>query len=91
MGRLPPAENRHPPALPDLAAIAARVTAAQLRGSGIRPSLLPVTSDSEQRWLRTNVRPQKQAGYSIAIVTIPLGFVTLMVVSLLTRPRRAAA
>jgi sulfite reductase beta subunit-like hemoprotein len=64
-----------PPA-PDLAAIETRASASQLRGAGIRPSLLPVTNDSEQRWLRTNVIRQRQAGYSVAIVTIPLGDVT---------------
>jgi sulfite reductase (NADPH) hemoprotein beta-component len=64
-----------PPA-PDLAAIESRVASAQLRGTGTRPSLLPVTNDSEQRWLRTNVQPQKQRGYAVAIVTIPLGDLT---------------
>jgi len=64
-----------PPA-PELLAIEARAASAQLRGAGIRPSLLPVTNDSEQRWLRTNVRPQKQRGYSAAIVTVPLGDLT---------------
>ncbi|HWJ56475.1 MAG TPA: hypothetical protein VNR90_09645, partial [Vicinamibacterales bacterium] len=61
---------------PDLHSIAARAASAQLRGAGTRPSLLPVTNDSEERWLRTNVRPQKQRGYSAAIVTIPLGDLT---------------
>ena len=60
----------------DLVAIEARAAGAQIRGTGTRPSLLPVTNDSEQRWLHTNVRPQKQAGYAIAIVTIPLGDLT---------------
>src|SRR5215471_10009531 len=64
------------PPVPDFLAIDARAVAAQLRGGGTRPSLLPVTNDSEERWLGTNVRPQKQAGYSIAIVTIPLGDLT---------------
>ncbi len=64
-----------PPA-PDLASIEARAASAQLRGAGIRPSLLPVTNDGEQRWLGTNVRRQKQAGFSIAVVTIPLGDLT---------------
>ena len=64
------------PPMPDLASIETRVGSAQLRGPGIRPSLLPVTSDSEERWLQTNVRRQKQAGYATAIVTIPLGDVT---------------
>jgi sulfite reductase (NADPH) hemoprotein beta-component len=64
-----------PPA-PDPVAIEARAASAQLRGAGIRPSLLPVTSESEERWLGTNVRRQKQAGYAIAIVTVPLGDIT---------------
>jgi sulfite reductase (NADPH) hemoprotein beta-component len=38
--------------------------------------LLPITNDSEQRWLDTNVRRQKQAGHAIAIVTLPLGDIT---------------
>jgi len=64
-----------PPA-PDLKGIEARAASAQLRGAGTRPSLLPITNESHERWLRTNVRRQKQAGYSIAIVTIPLGDLT---------------
>ena len=64
-----------PPA-PDLIGIEARAASAQLRGAGTRPSLLPITNESQERWLRTNARRQKQAGYSIAIVTIPLGDLT---------------
>jgi sulfite reductase beta subunit-like hemoprotein len=64
-----------PPA-PDLAGVYTRASASQLRGPGIRPSLLPVTNDTEERWLRTNVIRQRQAGYSIAIVSIPLGDLT---------------
>lgn len=64
-----------PPA-PEPFAIEARAASAQLRGAGTRPSLLPVTNDSEERWLRSNVRPQKQRGYSAAIVTVPLGDLT---------------
>src|SRR6185436_1807084 len=37
---------------------------------------LPVTSDDKERWLRTNVLPQKQAGYVIATVTLALGDIT---------------
>jgi sulfite reductase (NADPH) hemoprotein beta-component len=59
-----------------LSAIDARAASAQLRGAGTRPSLLPVTNDSEQRWLQTNVLPQKQRGYAVAIATIPLGDLT---------------
>ena len=61
---------------PDLIAIEARGASAQLRGAGTRPSLLPMTNDSEERWLRTNVLRQKQRGYSIAIATVPLGDLT---------------
>jgi sulfite reductase (NADPH) hemoprotein beta-component len=64
------------PPVPDLVALEARAASALLRGAGIRPSLLPITTESEAHWLRTNVRRQKQAGYSIAIVTVPLGDVT---------------
>jgi sulfite reductase (NADPH) hemoprotein beta-component len=64
------------PFAPDLRAIEARAASALLRGAGLRPSLLPVTSDSEERWVRTNVRLQKQRGYSAAIVTVPLGDLT---------------
>ena len=70
-----PPEWPQPPA-PDLVSLEARAASAQIRGGGVRPSLLPVTDDSEQRWLQTNVRRQKQTGYAIAIVTIPLGDLT---------------
>jgi sulfite reductase (NADPH) hemoprotein beta-component len=60
----------------DQAAIEARAASAQIRGTGTRPSLLPVTNESEERWLKTNARRQRQAGYSTAIVTIPLGDLT---------------
>jgi sulfite reductase (NADPH) hemoprotein beta-component len=63
----PPLEER---------SIEARAASAQIRGTGTRPSLLPVTNETEERWLKTNVKPQRQAGYSIAIVTIPLGDLT---------------
>lgn len=29
-----------------------------------------------QRWLKTNIRPQRQQGYSVATVTLPLGDIT---------------
>ena len=64
-----------PPA-PDFARLDVRASAAQMRGAGIRPSLLPVTDESEERWLRTNVIRQRQAGYSVAIATVTLGDLT---------------
>jgi sulfite reductase (NADPH) hemoprotein beta-component len=60
----------------DVRSLEARAASAEIRGTGTRPSLLPVTNDTEERWLKTNVKPQRQAGYSIAIVTIPLGDLT---------------
>jgi sulfite reductase (NADPH) hemoprotein beta-component len=70
----PPVWPAPPP--PEPFAIEARAASAQLRGAGTRPSLLRVANDSEQRWLGTNVRAQKQRGYSVATVTIPLGDLT---------------
>ena len=60
---------------PDLRDIAARAGDAQLRGPGIRPRL-PIVDDSFDQWVRTNVRRQKQAGYAIAVATVPLGDLT---------------
>jgi sulfite reductase (NADPH) hemoprotein beta-component len=71
-----PAGSR-PPA-PPLAWIESLVRKDELRGPGIRP-LLAVTNDSEarfERWKTTNVRPQKQPGYVVAVVTAPLGDLT---------------
>ena len=64
-----------PPA-PPVTDIAARARSAQLRGPGIRPSLLPMIGDSEDRWVRTNVKRQKQSGYATVSATVPLGDVT---------------
>jgi sulfite reductase (NADPH) hemoprotein beta-component len=64
---------------PSTGAVAARASAARLKGPGLRPSIgptLPVAGGAYERWLRTNVRPQKQAGFAVATVTLPLGDVT---------------
>ncbi|HET7695353.1 MAG TPA: nitrite/sulfite reductase [Vicinamibacterales bacterium] len=70
----PPAWPAAP--VPDLFAIAAQAASAELRGAGTRPSLLPMTNDSEQRWLQSNVLRQRQHGYAIAMATVPLGDLT---------------
>jgi sulfite reductase beta subunit-like hemoprotein/uncharacterized protein (UPF0332 family) len=44
-----------------------------LRPAGRRPLL---GSAAFQRWLDTNTRPQKQAGYVVATVTLPIGDIT---------------
>ena len=44
------------------------------RGPGIVPRFLPVAGDPRrERFVRTNVRPQRQAGFSIVTVVVPLG------------------
>jgi sulfite reductase beta subunit-like hemoprotein len=43
-------------------------------GPGILPRFLPVVGDDDgARFRRTNVHPQRQPGYSVVTVTIPLG------------------
>src|SRR6185436_19563168 len=73
----PPAWER--PSPPGVAEAAARTEAAQVRGPGIVPSsprALNVSSEESTRWLRTNVRRQKQDGYAVVVVTLPLGDLT---------------
>ncbi|HET9317922.1 MAG TPA: nitrite/sulfite reductase [Vicinamibacteria bacterium] len=62
-------------AAPSTRDVSGRVSAARLRGPGLRPTL-PVAGGPYERWRRTNVRPQKQAGFAIATATLPLGDVT---------------
>jgi sulfite reductase (ferredoxin) len=61
-------------AAPSIDGIESRVRAAELRGPGIRPELksLPLNGAYE-KWLATNVRPQKQNAFATAVVTVPLG------------------
>ena len=52
---------------------------AQLRGPGIYPETQPVTTNADlgfSAWQGTNVRPQKQAGYVMVAVRVPLGDLT---------------
>src|SRR5262245_30584210 len=59
--------------------IATRVRAQSLSGPGIMPVVVPVFETSEPsyvRWRTTNVQNQKQPGYAIATVTVPLGDLT---------------
>jgi sulfite reductase (NADPH) hemoprotein beta-component len=67
------------PAPPSPSLIMSRVTAHQPTGPGVLPTLVPVFISSDEaynRWRQTNVRPQKQFGYVIATVTVPLGDLT---------------
>ena len=50
---------------------------APLRPGGERPGSVSIgTSEAFDRWLKTNTRPQKQAGYVTVTVTLPLGDIT---------------
>jgi len=44
-----------------------------LKSSG---ELLHLGSEAYQRWLKTNLRPQKQAGYATVTVALPIGDIT---------------
>jgi sulfite reductase beta subunit-like hemoprotein len=67
-----------PPA-PSEADIAERAASARLTGPGLRPSSasrLALVPQPLGAWLSTNVRRQKQAGYSLVTARLPLGDVT---------------
>lgn len=67
------------PAPPPIAEAARRAAAADVRGPGIVPAVhtpLPLLSGDFVEWQRSNVRPQKQAGYAMVVVTVPLGDLT---------------
>src|SRR5262245_60207159 len=64
---------------PSVGHIAARVSAGEVKGPGITPTVVPVFhagDDAYARWRATNVRPQHQFGYVIATATVPLGDLT---------------
>jgi sulfite reductase beta subunit-like hemoprotein len=79
----PPASEAAPTGLraepPSPMGVAARVASAPPNGPGIMPQLAPVFlagDESYARWRATNVIPQKQFGYVMAIATVPLGDLT---------------
>jgi sulfite reductase (NADPH) hemoprotein beta-component len=64
---------------PSPSLIVSRVASVEPVGPGITPTLVPVFISGDEgynRWRQTNVRPQKQFGYAIATVTVPLGDLT---------------
>jgi sulfite reductase (NADPH) hemoprotein beta-component len=75
----PAAEGRpdwEPESSPSVGYVAARVAAGPIHGPGLPPVIVPVFNSSDEaysRWRTTNVRPQKQFGFSIAVATVPLG------------------
>jgi sulfite reductase (NADPH) hemoprotein beta-component len=79
----PPVNERRPDwvkdSSPSVGHIAARVSAGEVKGPGITPSVVPVFHAGDEayaRWRATNVRPQQQFGYVIATTTVPLGDLT---------------
>ncbi len=68
--------------------IAANASGAELRGPGLLPQL-PRTRPSFERFLATNVKPQRQAGYATVAVTLVLGDVTAPQLDLLAGLARA--
>jgi sulfite reductase (NADPH) hemoprotein beta-component len=67
------------PAAPSAAEAQDRVLKGALRGPGIVPEVKPRLAQIDgafQRWIGTNVRSQKQAGYALVTVTVPLGDLT---------------
>jgi sulfite reductase beta subunit-like hemoprotein len=64
---------------PSVADAASRAASAEVRGPGIVPSVrqpLPVLTGAFYQWKATNVRRQRQPGYAIVTVTVPLGDLT---------------
>ena len=64
---------------PEVGDVAGRVVAQAVKGPGITPAVTPllqITGDKYARWRETNARPQKQFGFMMAIVSIPLGDLT---------------
>ncbi|HXH05927.1 MAG TPA: nitrite/sulfite reductase [Vicinamibacterales bacterium] len=65
-----------PPAIDD---VARRAAAGTVQGPGLLPIVQPHRGDDDEawvRWQRTNLRMQKQPGYAMATVTVPLGDIT---------------
>ena len=67
------------PAPPDSSAIAAVASSTVVRGPGVLPRVVPrltVHSAEFLEWSRTNVRPQRQAGFCVVTVATRLGDVS---------------
>ncbi len=66
-----PSSRPQPPTLAELHAIVGQDV---VRGPGITPRFLPLADhDAHARFRRTNVAAQRQPGFSIVTVTVPLG------------------
>ena len=59
--------------------VAARVKAGAVVGPGLTPIVVPLLQPGDEpyaRWRLTNVRPQKQFGFSLVTASVPLGDLT---------------
>ena len=78
----PAAESRPewaPSSSPSVGQVAARVSAGVVTGPGLTPTVVPVYQAGDEeyaRWRATNIRPQKQFGYMMAVAAVPLGDLT---------------
>src|SRR4051812_29320470 len=64
---------------PSAGHIASRVGNARVTGPGLTPTVVPVFhagEDDYARWRATNVHPQRQFGYVMAVASVPLGDLT---------------
>jgi sulfite reductase (NADPH) hemoprotein beta-component len=73
-----PPEGEPPPsartARGNIAELGELVETDRTRGPGLPPTFLPTVGDPRgERFRRTNVRPQRQAGFDTVTVTVPLG------------------
>ena len=73
-----PAPEWTKPAAPRPEAVAQLAASSPLIGPGLLPGTvrLRTVSDAFFRWYRTNVRPQKQPGFALVTVRLPLGDIT---------------
>jgi sulfite reductase beta subunit-like hemoprotein len=67
-------ESREP--APSFEALAKLVQNDEVRGPGIVPKFLPTIDAEGERFVKTNVRPQKQSGFVTVTVVLPLGDVS---------------
>ncbi len=74
-----PRPDLQPESSPSVGYVAARVAAGRVKGPGLIPAVVPlfrVGDEAYAHWRATNVRPQKQFGFVMAVVTTPLGDLT---------------
>jgi sulfite reductase beta subunit-like hemoprotein len=64
---------------PSTGHIASRVGNGRITGPGITPQIVPIFQVGDEaytRWRTTNVHPQRQFGYVMAVASVPLGDLT---------------